>query len=139
MRMLGKILRLRVVEAWALAEGVMWLLAMPMLLGLLGAPRLCRRARRRAGGSGNCADREKLSRVAGLIAAAGRRMPARNQCLHIALAILFHSAFRGAGAQLRLGLRGRPFAAHAWVELDRQVMGECRDVRDHWQLMVGTG
>ena len=136
-----KILHLSIRDAWALAQGTILLLAMPVVLSLLGFPRLYRWALGRSRLQGNAPSPQtckRMQRTADLVSAAGRRLLNKNQCLGIALALLAHPDFKGTGAVLRLGVMHEEnlFRAHAWVELDGTVMGDVQDVADSWRPLV---
>jgi hypothetical protein len=68
-------------------------------------------------------------RCAELTAIAARHGIYRANCLHQALVLCRVLRRNGLSAQLRVGVKPevRPFEAHAWVELDGQVLGPSLD------------
>ncbi len=61
------------------------------------------------------------------VARAAAFFPGRAECLEQSLALLVLLRRRGLPAQLRVGVRSLPFAAHAWVELAGRPVNEPED------------
>lgn len=117
-----------------------WIVGGQMVLGVLcleaalltvSLPRLTRRLR--AAGSSWGRDLPVGRRVLGeertfaLAGAAARFCRGRNGCLRQALLRLWLLAGEGGAPELVIGVRQdarEPFGAHAWVESERQAVGE---------------
>jgi transglutaminase-like putative cysteine protease len=54
--------------------------------------------------------------------------PRRAQCLEQSLTLYVLLRRRGVPADLKLGVRPRPFYAHAWVEVRGRALGEAADL-----------
>jgi len=95
----------------------LWLIPLQTLRRQLGRMR-------RAGNEWPSADQASISRVVWAVAVASRYVPAAN-CLTQALATHLMLCRRGQPAHLRIGVaksEGGRFEAHAWVELEGQVV-----------------
>jgi len=66
-----------------------------------------------------------------MVAAAGRSLFSRPNCLERSLALWWLLRLRGLAADLRLGARkeGTRFEAHAWVELDGSALSDVGEVQ----------
>jgi hypothetical protein len=62
------------------------------------------------------------------VAVAAAFYPRRALCLEQSIALYVLLRHRGARAELKLGVRPRPFYAHAWVELDGEPINEPADL-----------
>lgn len=78
-----------------------------------------------------------VSRVAWLVERAGEYCPLGTSCLKETLVLSRLLARRGIPAMLRIGVRRQSdvFAAHAWLELDGQVILGNKDVRAYAPLL----
>jgi hypothetical protein len=105
------------------------LLCMDVLPRLLGLRRTFALVRRLT------AARAESPNAAGIIADTTQRIalaaafyPRRARCLEQSLALFVLLRRRGVRADLRLGVRPRPFQAHAWVEADGRAISEAEDL-----------
>lgn len=66
-----------------------------------------------------------------VVRVAARRCPFQAECLEQSMTLWYLLKQRGIASQLRLGSRfgGAGFAAHAWIELEGQVVSETVDPR----------
>lgn len=80
----------------------------------------------KAGLGNRSADPEptELRRLAFAFQAAGRLVGALDQCLAVSLAMARQAIARGFAADLCLGVRLRPFQAHAWVMVDGMLISD---------------
>ncbi len=62
-------------------------------------------------------------------------------CLVRALTLQWMLGSRGTPAQVRIGARkaGEGMTAHAWVEVDGQMVGEPEEVRERFKVLSSTG
>lgn len=65
--------------------------------------------------------------VAAAFAAAGRWVATLDECLALSFAIARHCLARRLDAQLSIGVKLRPFEAHAWVSAEGMVMSDRLD------------
>jgi Transglutaminase-like superfamily len=65
-----------------------------------------------------------------------RWFPARVACLERSLAVLLWCAIRRRSVCWRLGVRTPPFAAHAWVEIAGNPVGELRPVQSYLPILT---
>lgn len=91
-----------------------------------------------AGQTGN----EQLAKAraaARMIEAASRNGIARGNCLSKSVALWWLLKRKGIRGVLRIGARkaGRELEAHAWVELDGQILNDADDVRDSYAAFDG--
>ena len=91
-----------------------------------------------AGQTGN----EQLAKAraaARMIEAASRNGIARGNCLSKSVALWWLLKRKDISAELRIGARkaGRELEAHAWVELDGQILNDADDVRDSYAAFDG--
>ncbi len=72
--------------------------------------------------------------IARMVAIAGRRIPFRASCLPRSLLISRLLRREGIDSALRIGVarEGRPFRAHAWVEVHGRPLGEDALARDRF-------
>lgn len=94
------------------------------VLGLRRTLALVRRVRLR----GPSDETSVVSTTAHRVAVAAAFYPRRALCLEQSIALYILLRRRGARAELKLGVRPRPFYAHAWVELDGQPINEPADL-----------
>jgi hypothetical protein len=68
----------------------------------------------------------RARRYARWLRAASRYQPVRTECLHRSLALHWWLRREGVASRLQIGVRkeGGDLAAHAWVELDGQVVND---------------
>lgn len=107
---------------------------MTALLGLLLAAAILRLPFRRvtaivatlARGARPCAREEAATTVAAVRHAA-RWYPGRAACLETSLGAVLAARMRGRRLDWCIGARQLPYAAHAWVEVERQPIGEPND------------
>lgn len=66
----------------------------------------------------------ELRRLAFAFQAAGRLVGALDQCLAVSLAMARQAIARGFAADLCLGVRLRPFQAHAWVTVEGMLISD---------------
>ena len=64
-----------------------------------------------------------------------RYYPLKTECLHRAAASVCYLRWRGHAANLVIGVKTIPFAAHAWVELDGVVVNDRATVRDDFTVI----
>lgn len=64
-----------------------------------------------------------------------RYYPLPVNCLHRAAAGVWYLRWRGHAANLVIGVRQVPFAAHAWAELDGIVVNDRAGVRDDYAVI----
>jgi transglutaminase-like putative cysteine protease len=100
---------------------------LPRLLGLRRTFALAQRlAPVRGDEPANMAETcEQMTRAVSLAAAF---YPRRAQCLEQSLTLYVLLRRRGVPADLKLGVRPRPFYAHAWVEVRGRALGEAADL-----------
>jgi hypothetical protein len=90
--------------------------------------------------TGDAAFRLALAReVTRLAEKAERRGPMRPNCLERSLVLWFLLRRRGLPAELRIGARKEEarFEAHAWVELEGQVLNDSEAVHKHYARFDG--
>lgn len=77
--------------------------------------------------------------AARMIEAASRNGIARGNCLSKSVALWWLLKRKDISAKLRIGARkaGRELEAHAWVELDGQILNDADDVRDSYAAFDG--
>lgn len=77
--------------------------------------------------------------AARMIEAASRNGIARGNCLSKSVALWWLLKRKNISAELRIGARkaGRELEAHAWVELDGQILNDADDVRDSYAAFDG--
>ena len=77
--------------------------------------------------------------AARMIEAASRNGIARGNCLSKSVALWWLLKRKGIRGVLRIGARkaGRELEAHAWVELDGQILNDADDVRDSYAAFDG--
>ncbi|WP_298674298.1 lasso peptide biosynthesis B2 protein [uncultured Sphingomonas sp.] len=73
-------------------------------------------------------DPQELAALAAAFHAAGRIVGALDQCLALSLAIARRALASGFPADLLLGVRLRPFQAHAWVLIDGVLISDRQHV-----------
>lgn len=88
--------------------------------------------RLRALKSASAADRRppragECERIAAAFAAAGRWIATLDQCLALSFAMARTCLASGCDAQLTIGIKLRPFEAHAWVSIDGIVISDRLD------------
>jgi hypothetical protein len=105
-----------------------WLSAFDVVLRMRGLQRGLSMARR-LGASGPTVpwSPEWTDAVARRVAIAAAFYPRRALCLEQSLALFVALRRAGAPAELRIGVRPVPFAAHAWVEIAGQAVNEPQD------------
>ncbi|MGC1188506.1 MAG: lasso peptide biosynthesis B2 protein [Candidatus Acidiferrales bacterium] len=89
---------------------------------------------------GDAASRLALAReVTGLATKAERRGPLRPNCLERSLVLWWLLRRRGLPAELRIGARkeNARFEAHAWVELEGEVLNDSETVHKHYARFDG--
>jgi Transglutaminase-like superfamily len=100
-------------------------------LSLIGLPRLHRAlgraANTRARWTGIRLFQQEPQGLASRIAEVSAFCPARLVCLEQSMALWFLLRCRGAAAKLQIGIQPLPFSAHAWVELDGEIVNEDPD------------
>jgi hypothetical protein len=69
------------------------------------------------------------------VSRACRYYPFKAECLHRAAASVCYLRWRGHAANLVIGVKTIPFAAHAWVELDGVVVNDRPSVRDDFTVI----
>ncbi|MGB6199787.1 MAG: lasso peptide biosynthesis B2 protein [Candidatus Acidiferrales bacterium] len=113
-------------------------------LRVLGFPRwrgtLEKYAANAPAAAGDAASRLALAReVTRLAQKAERHGPLRPSCLERSLVLWWLLRRRGLPAELRIGARkeGARFDAHAWVELDGEVLNDSDTVRKHYARFDG--
>jgi hypothetical protein len=73
---------------------------------------------------------DRVKAVAGAHARVDRFLGASDRCLPRAVALRLDLARRGIRSQMLIGVRGAPFAAHAWVQHGELLINdECELVR----------
>ena len=110
----------RVFVLLALFDGVLRLGGMRRGLGV--ARRLAGRRRAPAGWEDG-----GTRLLAQRVATAAAFYPRRALCLEQSLTLFVLLRRAGAPAELKVGARTMPFAAHAWIELDGEPVNEPRD------------
>lgn len=89
--------------------------------------RLCARlvaARARYSGRARQASTGELADLAATYQAAGRIVGALDECLAVSCALARHALAQGLRAELHLGVKLRPFQAHAWVLVDTILVSD---------------
>jgi hypothetical protein len=92
-------------------------------LRVFGFRRTLRRARAVASGSPRPHRTDAVevaTEIARRVESAAAVFPGRARCLEQSLCVYLLLGRRGIPAELRIGARALPFAAHAWVEVDGQ-------------------
>ena len=133
---LRRFLRLPYFQKLLFVQAAVWLLATGLALSWLGYRRwftsLQRRAARRpVQGSSPLEDPREFARAASrLVSAAARRLPLPRNCLRESLVLWWLLQQRSITCELRLGGRRAQerFEAHAWVELQGEVLNDSPDV-----------
>lgn len=69
----------------------------------------------------------KLSQYAHIFQTAGLLTSTRDFCLPCSMMLTKFLRRRGFAAQLAIGVSGRPFAAHSWVQIDDMVINDTVD------------
>lgn len=64
-----------------------------------------------------------------------RYYPGQASCLHRAAASVCYLRWRGHAANFVIGVRGIPFAAHAWAELNGVVVNDRAGLRDDYAVI----
>ena len=92
-----------------------------------------------AGGQTRNEQLAKARTAARMIEAASRNGIARGNCLSKSVALWWLLKRKDISAELRIGARkaGRELEAHAWVELDGQILNDADDVRDSYAAFDG--
>jgi len=116
-----------VVEAMKLGIACVWVVAVCVGLKVFGLGRVL--ARMPAPRPGVSPDgRSRIAwRQARLVYRAARYLPFEVTCLQRSVALCWWLRVRGINADLRLGVQkaaARRIQAHAWVEVDNEVIGE---------------
>lgn len=65
--------------------------------------------------------------IAAAFRAAGRMIATLDECLALSLAMARHCLSRGLDAQFSIGVKLRPFEAHAWVSVEGMVVSDRLD------------
>jgi len=86
-----------------------------------------RLARRKAGISPIAASPNRLGALAGAFDSTTRLMRSHDQCLVRSIAVADCLAARAIPANLVIGVRIRPFAAHCWVQIGSQLVNDRPD------------
>jgi hypothetical protein len=73
------------------------------------------------------ADRPEAEQAVAAVRLAARWFPGRAACLETSLGSVMTARLRGRRLDWCIGARQLPYAAHAWVEADRQPVGESPD------------
>lgn len=76
-------------------------------------------------------DMDRIARTVGAFSASASIISVHDRCLPKSIALMRALLERGQRAELVVGVKARPFAAHCWVQCDGQVLN---DTADH----VGT-
>jgi hypothetical protein len=80
---------------------------------------------------------DRLLEVAAAFDQSARLMRSHDQCLARSIAIMHRLASLGAAAQLVIGVRLRPFAAHCWVQQGALLISDRVDqVRSYTPILV---
>jgi len=66
----------------------------------------------------------ELAELAAIYQASGRIVGALDQCLALSFALARHALAHGLRAELHLGVKLRPFQAHAWVLVDTMLVSD---------------
>lgn len=69
----------------------------------------------------------RLSRYAHIFQRAGLLTSTRDSCLPCSMMLTKFLRRRGFAARLAIGVSGRPFAAHSWVQIDDMVINDTAD------------
>lgn len=67
---------------------------------------------------------EEAASMTQAVRAAARHRDARVACLEYSLATVILAAVRRRTVQWCIGARMMPYASHAWIEIDREAVGE---------------
>ncbi len=70
------------------------------------------------------ADLATLTKTAKAFEASERLLPSNNKCLRRSLAMATYLAHRGVTAKLVIAVKMRPFAAHAWTQVEDVVVND---------------
>ena len=90
----------------------------------------------RSGRSAKDAEKELSQKAAHFLSSRALR-GGRDACLKEALALLYHLGERGAAADWVFAVKGAPFAAHCWVQLDDIVLNDSvENVAAYTPIMV---
>lgn len=91
------------------------------------------------GPNGGTADRACVALVVHRVDLAAAFFPARARCLERSFALHVCLGRCGIPTTVRLGVQPYPFAAHAWVELDGEPIGESPDSIALFRALPITG
>lgn len=121
--------RISTVFAWG------GLLAIDLLLRVAGFARFYKALRACPTLGHSPRDQESARRICGAVDRAATYYYKRAWCLQRSATTVCLLRLRGIAAELVIGARKMPFAAHAWVELDGQVLNNSPIVRDLYTVL----
>lgn len=98
---------------------------MPRMIGFRRTLAVVRRVAPKATGPADVVLTEATARS---VATAAAFYPRRALCLEQSLALHVLLRRRGVPSELKLGVKARPFYAHAWVEVDGRAVNERADL-----------
>jgi hypothetical protein len=133
--------RLSASERRALAAAFLVLPAVSLALRLTGlgrTRRLLRACVGRAQPASRVGETHVARSVARLVARAASHIPGHPACLTQALTLWFLLARQGIESEVRIGVQKEAgvFGAHAWVELDGQILLDTPDVVDRYAVIA---
>jgi hypothetical protein len=131
-------------DGFALVEALTRLIAVDTRLRRGGFRHVIERAQRQIASSptgSHAGDVARARRYAGLLQIASRAPFPRARCLHQSLALYLWLRDDGVASVLRIGVRkdGGVLRAHAWVELDGQVVNDLPASVGEFTPLYSTG
>jgi len=122
----SRVRRLSRLERRMLLRAALYLVSVDIGFRIMGYARLERLIARQGARRSMQVDHRFPHRCAYWVERAARKVDRRYQCFHRSLAL--HAWLRRSGvpSQIKIGVRksGSSLAAHAWIEVDGQVVGE---------------
>ena len=122
----------RFLRAWILSDFV----AIAMQIRLMGLERVFKRIRQLARQPAGSADAETSRRIASLVRDSSKWLPFRTACLENAVATAVWLSRRTLPFQFRIGFQLDPFLAHAWINVDDQVLLDRPDLNQAMHILV---
>jgi len=115
-----------------------WVLAAVVTAALrsLRFQRIERLARRLVHTAPQSASATEIEAMLAAIDRAGRWLPARVACLERSLAVVLWCGLRRRSVCWRIGVRTPPFAAHSWIEVAGQAVGDRAPVRSYQPILT---
>jgi hypothetical protein len=133
MRKLKTFLGLPREDQWIVMQSFLLLPLVTLLLGTIGLARCWTLLQRLAGGRAAGAAQDDSvwrGRTVQMVDLAARHLPWQPSCLPRSLVLWFLLRRQGVPAELRIGVQksAQQLKAHAWIEVDRQVVNDTPDI-----------